>query len=423
METTHSSSTTADVIIVGGGIGGLTAALSLHAAGIEALVLESAREIRPLGVGINLQSAAVRELDELGLLDELGALGVPVVEQKFVNNSGRTLFGEARGKAAGYNWDLYSVHRGELQMMLLDAVVKRLGPDAVRTGVQVEGFEETADGVRLHAVDRATGSQVTFTAGAVVGADGIHSTLRGLLHPDEGPLKWSGVTMWRGVAEAESFAPGNSVVIAVDDKKTGLVAYQISGAALKRGRTLINWVCLVPTGRPGPLGSDVSWNAPGKIEDLLPHYADWDFDWADLRDLFAKSEEILEYPMVDRDPLPSWGRGRITLLGDAAHPGYPAGANGGTQAIIDARVLAYHLAVEPDVTKALAAYEADRVPATAAIVLANREVDRVGRNTSGSGTASGKDLEELTDSYDRTTGEAEKLNGRASLTPPRVERG
>ncbi|GAA2935685.1 pyocyanin biosynthetic protein PhzM [Streptomyces thioluteus] len=420
MERTHS----ADVVIVGGGIGGLTAALSLHAAGIEALVLESAREIRPLGVGINLQPAAVRELDELGLLDRLAALGVPAVANAFADSAGRTLFSKPTGTAAGFHWDLYSVHRGELQMMLLDAVHERLGAGAVRTGVRFEGFEETADGVRVDAVDRATGDRISFTAGALIGADGIHSVLRGLLHPDEGPLKWSGVTMWRGVTEAESFAPGNSVVIAVDDKKTGFVGYQISDAALKRGRTLINWVCLVPTGKPGPLGSDVSWNTPGKIEDILPHYADWEFDWADLPALFGKSEEILEYPMVDRDPLPSWGRGRVTLLGDAAHPGYPAGANGGTQAIIDARVLAYHLAVEPDVVKALAAYEEDRREATAAVVLANREVDRVGRNTSAQGkTASGEDIEKVTESYQKTTGEAEKLNTRASLTPPRVNRG
>ncbi|GAA2928858.1 hypothetical protein GCM10020221_25880 [Streptomyces thioluteus] len=230
MATTHS----ADVIIVGGGIGGLTAALSLHAAGIEPLVLESAREVRPLGVGINLQPAAVRELDELGLLDDLAALGVPAVEHAFADGRGRTLFGEARGTAAGYHWPQFSVHRGELQMMLLDAVVKRLGPEAVRTGVQVEDFEETADGVRVHAVDRSTGGRLGFSAEALVGADGIHSTLRALLHPDQGPLQWNGVTMWRGVTEEDAFAPGNAVVIAADDKNTQFVAYQISRAALDR---------------------------------------------------------------------------------------------------------------------------------------------------------------------------------------------
>ncbi|MBH1938893.1 FAD-dependent monooxygenase [Streptomyces sp. AV19] len=420
MATTHS----ADVIVVGGGIGGLTAALSLHAAGIEPLVLESAREIRPLGVGINLQPAAVRELDELGLLDELAALGVPAVEHAFADHRGRTLFGEARGTAAGYNWPQYSVHRGELQMMLRDAVVERLGPEALRTGVQAEDFEETEDGVRVHAVDRSTGGPLGFSAEALIAADGIHSTLRGLLHPGQGPLQWNGVTMWRGVTEADSFAPGNSVVIAADDKNTQFVAYQISRAALDRGRTLVNWVCLVPTGEPGALGTDVNWNAPGTIEDLLPHYADWHFDWTDLPELFARSEQILEYPMVDRDPLPFWGRGRVTLLGDAAHPGYPSGANGGTQAIIDARVLAYHLAVEPDVGKALAAYEAERREATSAIVLANREMDRVGRNKSAAaGAPSGESIEKVTEAYRKAAGEAEKLNSRASLTPPAAVRG
>ncbi|WP_372405654.1 FAD-dependent monooxygenase [Streptomyces luteireticuli] len=415
MATTHS----ADVVVGGGGIGGLTAALSLHAAGIEPLVLESAREIRPLGVGINLQPAAVRELDELGLLDELAELGVPAVEHVFADSRGRTLFGEARGTAAGYNWPQFSVHRGELQLMLLDAVVERLGPGAVRTGVRAVDFEETGDGVRVHAADRSTGDSLDFSAGALVAADGIHSTLRSLLHPDQGPLRWNGVTMWRGVTETESFAPGNSVVIAADDKNTQFVAYQISGTALERGRTLVNWVCLVPTGEPGALGTGVNWNAPGTIEDLLPHYADWHFDWTDLPELFARSEQILEYPMVDRDPLPFWGRGRVTLLGDAAHPGYPSGANGGTQAIIDARVLAYHLAAGPDVVGALAAYEAERRAATSAIVLANREMDRVGRNRSAApGGPSGESIEKVTEAYRRAAGEAEKLNTRASLTPP-----
>ncbi|KNB53576.1 FAD-dependent monooxygenase [Streptomyces caatingaensis] len=416
---THS----ADVLIAGGGIGGLTAALSLHAAGIEPLVLESAREIRPLGVGINLQPAAVRELDELGLLDELAALGVPAEQHLFADGRGRTLFAEPRGTAAGYNWPQFSVHRGELQMMLRDAVVKRLGPEALRTGVQVEDFTESADGVRVHALDRAAGTQLTFSAEALIAADGIHSTIRALLHPEQGPLQWNGVTMWRGVTEADAFAPGNAVVIAADDKNTQFVAYQISREALNAGRTRINWVALVPTGEPGPLSADVNWNAPGTIDDLLPHYADWHADWADLPELFARSEQILEYPMVDRDPLPSWGRGRVTLLGDAAHPGYPSGANGGTQAVIDARVLAYHLAVAPSVPSALASYESERREVTSAIVLANREMDRVGRNKSPEpGAPSGEAMKRVTAAYRKAVGEAEELNGRASLTPPGVER-
>ncbi|MGK5642042.1 FAD-dependent monooxygenase [Streptomyces sp. URMC 126] len=417
---THS----ADVIIAGGGIGGLTAALSLHAAGITPLVLESAREIKPLGAGINLQPAAVRELDELGLLDELAALGVPAERHLFTDGRGRTLFAEARGTKAGYRWPQFSVHRGEFQMMLRDAVVKRLGPEALRTGVRVEGFEQAPGSVHVHALDRATGAALDLTAEALVAADGIHSTVRALLHPGQGPLRWNGVTMWRGMTEADAFAPGNAVVIAADAKNTQFVTYQISHDALRRGRTLINWVCLVPTGEPGPLAAGVDWNAPGTLGDIVPHYADWHLEWADLPGLLAGSERILAYPMVDRDPLPSWGEGRVTLLGDAAHPGYPSGANGGTQAVIDARVLAYHLAVAPDVGSALAAYESERREATSAIVLANREMDRVGRNRSaGPGTPSDTSIDEVTDSYRKVVGEAEKLNSRPSLTPPGAVRG
>ncbi|WP_249375081.1 FAD-dependent monooxygenase [Streptomyces sp. I05A-00742] len=408
----------ADVVIAGGGIGGLTTALSLHAVGIRPLVLEASREISPLGVGINLQPPAVRELDELGLSGELAAIGVPAVAHVFADRNGTALFSEPRGTAAGYRWPQYSVHRGELQMMLLRTVRERIGPDTVRTGVQVEDFTQTPDAVHVHALDRVGGREVRFGTPVLVAADGIHSRLRARLHPAQGPLQWSGVTMWRGVTEADAFPPGNALLLAADEKNTQFVAYQISPSALARGRTLINWVCAVPTGDPGPLTADVQWNRAGRVEDVLPHYADWRFDWTHLPDLLAGSEQLLEYPMVDRDPLPSWGDARVTLLGDAAHPGYPSGANGGSQAVLDARVLAYHLATEPDPVKALAAYEADRRDATTAVVLANREMDRVGRTQSLTAPGARHSLEQVTAAYRRAAGEAGALNTRASLTPP-----
>ena len=130
------------VLIIGGGIGGLTTALSLHAAGIDCLVAESALELRPLGVGINLQPHAVRELIELGLGDELAKIGVPTSYQTYTDRFGGTILALPRGRYAGYNWPQYSIHRGELQMLLLSAVRERLGAGAVRTGLSLEDFEQ-----------------------------------------------------------------------------------------------------------------------------------------------------------------------------------------------------------------------------------------------------------------------------------------
>ncbi|MBZ4324147.1 FAD-dependent monooxygenase [Streptomyces huiliensis] len=416
MTTPHS----ADVVIAGGGIGGLATALSLHAAGIRPLVLESSRRISPLGVGINLQPAAVRELHELGLADELAALGVPAVAHVFADHRGTTLYSDPRGTAAGYRWPQYSVHRGDLQMMLLRTVRERIGPEAVRTGVRVEDFTQTPDAVEVHALDRATDRPERHTAGVLVAADGIHSRLRARLHPGQGPLRWSGVTLWRGVTETDAFPPGEALLLASDERDAQFVAYQISPAALARGRTLLNWVCAVPTGAPGPLpAGEARWNRPGRLQDVLPHYADWHFDWTDLPGLLAGAERILEYPMVDRDPLPSWGAGRVTLLGDAAHPAYPSGANGGSQAVLDARVLAHRLATEPDPVRALAAYEAERRGPTAAVVLANRKMDSVARARSAAKRPDARrDLERAAASHRRAAGEAAALNTRASYTPP-----
>lgn len=393
------------VLIAGAGIGGLTAALSLHAAGIEATVVESAREIRPLGVGINLLPHAVRELTELGLGDGLADLGVATAENVYADRYGRRIFSEPRGVAQGYRWPQYSIHRGELQLLLLAAVRERLGPGAVRTGARVTGFEhgpEEADGVRVRVLDRATGTAREHDTEALIGADGLRSVVRAELHPHEGPLLWSGIRMWRGTTEAEPFLTGRSMAI-VSDGDVEMVAYPI-------GRGRINWVCQVRTAEPGPLTGDAGWNRAGRAADVLPYFEDWALGWLDVPALLAGCGEILQYPMADRDPLPSWGRGRVTLLGDAAHPMYPVGANGASQAIVDARVLAYELSAPDGVRAGLARYEAARRDATAAVVRANRAMHR----------DNGRDLRELariTDTYRSATGsEVDTLNTRPSLT-------
>ncbi|WP_106400344.1 DUF3237 family protein [Actinocorallia populi] len=332
------------VIIAGAGIGGLTTALSLHAAGFSQVgVHEAVAELRPVGVGINLLPHAVRELTELGLADRLARLGVPVAELVYATPRGRIISAEERGLAAGYRWPQYSVHRGELQMMLLEAVRERLGPDAVRCGAPVTGLEHDAD--------------------LLIGSDGIRSAVRAALHPDEGPPVWNGLTLWRGVTRAEPFLTGRSMVMAGDGVRK-FVAYPI-GAPDGDGLVPVNWIAERPTDQAVDTGN---WNRRADPAQVAGDFAAWDLGWLDAPALIAAADAVYEYPMVDRDPLPRWTRGNVTLLGDAAHPMYPVGSNGASQAVIDARVLAHALATG----KGLEFYEERRRPATAAIVRANR---------------------------------------------------
>ncbi|WP_437623785.1 flavin-dependent oxidoreductase [Sorangium sp. So ce1151] len=419
------------VLIAGGGIGGLAAALNLHAAGIEAQVVEAARELLPLGVGINLLPHAVRELTELGLADELSAAGIPTAELVYHDRFGSRIWAEPRGVAAGYRWPQYSIHRGELQLRLLAAVKRRLGAAAVRTGLAVERFEQTGAEVRVALRDRATGALDEASADVLVGADGIHSAVRAALHPGEGPPRWNGVHMWRGVTEGEPFLTGRSMIMAGSNLTAKFVAYPISRAAELRGRAAINWVAEVRL-HEGATVAPESWDRRGRLDDVSPHFAAWRFPWLDVPALIAGASAIFEYPMVDRDPLPWWSAGRVTLLGDAAHPMYPIGSNGASQAILDARVLAWHLARLPHLAAAaspeaaLAGYEAARRPPTSALVLANRAMgpERVmalveQRAPRGFGriedALSRDELEEIARSYKAAAGfQIEELNARPS---------
>jgi 5-methylphenazine-1-carboxylate 1-monooxygenase len=352
-----------DVLIAGAGIGGLTTALTLHARGISSTVIERAHELRPLGVGINLLPHAVRELYELGLGDDLADNAVAPAAIAYYDTGGKLLFREPRGIDGGYGYPQYSVHRGRLQMLLLSAVRDRLGPDAVRTGAELTGFTSSDDHVRVHT---AAGD---FMADVLVGADGIHSAVRAQLHPDDDPLLWSGVRMFRGAAEGEPFLDGRTMAIVKDDEGVDLVTYPIGGG-------LINWVVMLPESEPRPLPGDAKWNQAGDPSQVLRHLKVWRLGWLDAADLVRRTEPVLEYPMVDRDVLPWWGRGRVTLLGDAAHPMYPVGANGGSQAMVDARVLSDELS--RDFTGGLRRYEDTRRAETAAVVAANREMHSTG---------------------------------------------
>lgn len=378
-----------NVLIAGAGIGGLTAALSLHAAGIEASVIESARTIAPLGVGINLQPQAVAALTELGLGDRLAAMAVPTAEHRYLDRRGRTLMSEPRGIAAGHPAPQYSVHRGELQSLLLEAVRERLGADAVRAGTRLVDFTESDRAVRVTTLDRARGREHTESAGVLIGAEGLHSVVRARLHPEETGLHWSGMRMWRGMVAAEPFPTGRTMIL-VGGGDTRMVIYPVT----EGGPTaLVNWVAIAKVSEAGRIPDDAGVDRAGRAEDVLPLVADWSLGVVDVPALIAATPNILEYPMVDRDPLERWGEGRVTLLGDAAHPMYPVGANGGSQAILDARTLADELAGSGPV-EALTRYEQRRRPATTSVVLANREMDRRER--------AGEALTHITESYRAT---------------------
>ncbi|MEU2133203.1 FAD-dependent monooxygenase [Streptomyces sp. NPDC018352] len=360
------------VSIVGGGIAGLTCALSLHAAGFRPRVSEAARTVEAVGVGINLLPHAVRELAELGLANELAAIALPPHRLSYRDRAGDPVWEEPLGIAAGYHWPQYSVHRGALHLMLLAAVSERLGPDSLHTGRLLERFERTAGGVRAHFVDRTTGTPITENADVLIGSDGIDSEVRAQLYPDEGPSHWNGVHMWRGVARYPHVLDGRSIVVVGGTPGAKFVAYPIEDPAAEGGEALLNWVLEVRHGRPtGPLDRSSRRITSAEARTGL---AAWNLPWADPKSLAERSSAIFEYPMLDRDPLPRWSFGRVTLLGDAAHPMFPMGMNGGSQSIVDARVLAWCLAREHDPATALLRYDHMRRPTVNAVVLANRNL-------------------------------------------------
>jgi 2-polyprenyl-6-methoxyphenol hydroxylase-like FAD-dependent oxidoreductase len=366
------------VLVIGGGIGGLTAALCLERAGISARVFEAAHEIRPLGVGINVQANSVRVLTELGLFAALDATAIRTAELRFANRHGQTIWADPRGLDAGLPWPQLSIHRGELQTILWHAAQQRLGHDALVSGHRLTLFETLPDGrIRAHFVDRNGVPCGDAVGDVLIGADGIHSTVRAAFHPDEGPPKWNGILMWRGVSEGKPFLGGRSMVQA-GHRKQKFVCYPISRRHAERGVALINWIADVHQEDRVMLRRE-DWNRPGRIEDFLPRFDGWNFGWLDVPAIVRASPAVYEFPMVDRDPLARWSHGRVTLLGDAAHPTYPIGSNGASQAILDAEAVAKALAGIADLAEALSVYERGRLPITTRFVEANRRqgIDRM----------------------------------------------
>ena len=354
-----------EVTIVGGGIGGLTLALMLHEAGIASRVYEAAPELKALGVGVNLLPHATRELCRLGLEQPLAAVAITTRESGFYNRFGQYIYSEPTGRYAGYDWPQFSIHRGDLHQVLLEAFRQRVGADRLHLGWRCTGFAQDQDGV-----DLSFEGQPAVRAEIAVSCEGIHSAIRKQLYPDEGPPRYSGINMWRGVTRAKPFLTGASMVRIGWLKPAKVLVYPIRDAIDAEGRQLINWVVDIETPEYKP---QRDWNRRGRLEDFMHAVRDWHFDWLDVPALLEAADMILEYPMVDQDPLERWTFGRLTLLGDAAHPMYPRGANGAAQSILDCRTLADCLKNERDPQVALGQYERARLPATAKVVLTNRQ--------------------------------------------------
>jgi len=359
------------IMIIGAGIGGLTTALHLHKAGFDVHIYEAAKEIKPLGVGINLLPHAVRVLTNLGLQQALEKIAVATSELIYFNKLGQQIWQEPRGKFAGYAWPQFSLHRGQFQLLLYEAVKKEVGEKNIHTGHRLQHCENKSNTVTATFICNDTDNTiVTEEADLLIGADGIHSVARKQFYPAEGAPRFSGIILHRGTTLAKPFLSGSSMFMAgYADQK--FVAYPITSAVDVNGLQRINWIADIKVNADENIQIQ-DWNRKADIQKLLLHFQSWQFDWLDIPALIKGAEAVYEFPMSDRDPLPRWSFDRITLLGDAAHPMYPIGSNGASQAILDAESIATALSTNEDPVTALQQYEKERLPATSIIVLQNR---------------------------------------------------
>ena len=368
--TSASPSTTLPVLIAGGGIAGMTLALTLHQIGVPCRVFESVSQIQPLGVGINLQPNAVRELYDLGLgADHLDAIGLQAREWALVGRNGHDVYSEPRGLLAGYRWPQYAVHRGQLQLLLYQEVLRRLGPDAVQLGQRVTGYRQDASGVTA-LIETRDGGGREVQGSLLVAADGLHSAIRAQMYPQQPPIQWGGAILWRGTTPGVAIRSGSSFV-GLGSLRHRVVLYPISPADPRTGLSTINWIAEITVNNEGGW-TQGDWNHRVAVEDILPHFEGWNYGWLDVPAMLRGAKEVFEYPMIDRDPVPTWVDGRVALMGDAAHVMYPVGSNGASQAIVDARVIGASMVqqgVRPD---ALQAYDQRLCKDISALVLRNR---------------------------------------------------
>lgn len=357
------------IIIAGAGIGGLALAITLKQLGIPCLVLESVAQLKPLGVGINLQPNAVRELYEMGIGEsQLDQVGVKTQEWALVGRNGREIYAETRGLLAGYNWPQYSVHRGQLQMLLHDRFMESGGADSLLLGWKVQKYINQTDGVSVIAESKS-GESRTFEGSLLVGADGLHSKVRAQMYPEQPEPHWSGAIMWRGVTPGKPMRTEASF-IGLGHHDHRLVVYPISQPD-EEGMSVINWIAEITVDTKDGLPSG-DWNRKVELADFFEHFADWNFDWLDVPAMLKGAGDIYEYPMIDRDPVPTWVDGRVVLMGDAAHVMYPVGSNGASQAIVDARELAAAFIAHGVSTEAIQAYDQKLCKPISELVLRNR---------------------------------------------------
>lgn len=358
------------ILIAGGGIGGLALALTLHQIGVRCTVLESVGALRPLGVGINLQPNAVRELHDLGIsAEDLDSVGLPVREWALVGLNGNDIYAEPRGTWAGYDWPQYAVHRGQFHMLLYATLLARAGADTVRLGSRVTGYRRTEDGGVTARLSHIGGTTSEVTGTLLIGADGIHSRTRAQMHPDQPPIHWGGAVMWRGTTRARAIRTGASFV-GLGTHSQRMVIYPIS-APDAEGLSLINWIAEVTYDEPDAHDA-TGWFRQVEISDFIHHFDGWRWDWLDVPALIRGADVAFENPMIDRDPIPTWVDGPVALMGDAAHAMYPTGSNGASQAIMDARVLGAKLLEHGVSQEALAAYDAELCGPVSELVLRNR---------------------------------------------------
>ena len=359
------------VIIAGGGIGGLATALTLHQIGVPCIVFEAVREMRPLGVGINLQPNAVRELYDLGIsAQELDRVGLPAREWALVGLNGNDIYSEPRGLLAGYNWPQYAVHRGRFHMLLHDTFVARAGRDAIRLGSRVTGYRRQSDGGVTALIERADGTRAETRGALLIGADGIHSAIRAQMHPGQPPIHWGGAVMWRGTTQGRPIRSGASFV-GLGTHRQRVVFYPISQPDPATGLSMINWIAEVT------MDNSEGWKQSGwfrqvPTSDFVHHFDDWIWDWLDVPAMIRGADSAFENPMIDRDPVPTWRDGPVVLMGDAAHAMYPTGSNGGSQAIVDARILGACMVEHGASEAALAAFDDKLCGPISQLVLRNR---------------------------------------------------
>jgi len=359
------------VIVAGGGIGGLATALTLHQIGVRCLVFEAVPDMHPLGVGINLQPNAVRELYDLGITrHELDRVGLPAKEWALVGLNGNDIYSEPRGLLAGYNWPQYAVHRGLFHMLLHDKVLERIGSEAVRLGSRVTGYHKNSDGSVSALIERADGSTSEVIGKLLIGADGIHSAVRAQMHRAQPPIHWGGAVMWRGTTWAKPIRSGSSFV-GLGTHRHRIIFYPISHPNPQTGLSMINWIAEVT------MDNSDGWTRGGWFrqvsgDDFIHHFQDWIWDWLDVPALIRQADRIFENPMIDRDPVPTWRDGPVVLVGDAAHAMYPTGSNGGSQAIVDARVLGAAMVEHGMTQNALASFDAKLCGPISQLILRNR---------------------------------------------------